>query len=157
MIATETLIQALNHNAFPAFLRGEKEYVVKGRDSYGDGTDAAVALYAVYKYFVSKPDSRINALLETTLIDLLKGNMHDILTAFSYFTIQFLEEMNETAPFYFKNESYRLLQKTIKDNAETLREYKAEEQYGKTLNEGAYEYMTRLGAYLNTQYGRKSS
>ena len=156
MNTVDILKEAISKNEFLEFLRGEKGYIVRGRDSYFNGTDKAVALNTIYEYYLSNPNSSINDILEKTLLNLLNSNEKDIMTSFAYFTTHYLAEQNKSAPFSFKNESYRILQNKIEENKEKLKVYKESAEYGKYLSEGAYEYAVNLGNYLNSEYYQKS-
>lgn len=149
----DRLQEALDNDTFLDFIKGKGEYFIPDRDQYRKGTtDTGRVIYHVYEYCRNNPNSNIGQLLETTLLDLLKGSEYDLMLSFDYSCQQFGFEASKLAPFRFHQESYRALQIGIEKNKKKLLKYKDWYEFGNYLEGGAYEWAQCVGQAENTKY-----
>ena len=152
-VRVNKLQKALDNDMFLDFIKGKGEYFIPDRDQYRKGTtDTGRVIYHVYEYCRNNPNSNIGQLLETTLLDLLKGSEYDLMLSFDYSCQQFGFEASKLAPFRFRQESYRALQIGIEKNKKKLLKYKDWYEFGNYLEGGAYEWAQCVGQAENTKY-----
>lgn len=154
MNTLEKLKLALSKNELKYFLEGKGDYNIRSREGFI--SDRSIALYSgIYEYYNLNPNSQIDIIFEKTLIDMLKENEFDIVTAFEYFWMQIKAEEKNESPFRFDLKSYEALKNAIFLNAEKLKNYKELTEYGSQLENGAYEYIEGIDKYFEDEYNHK--
>lgn len=146
--------KAIKTDSLKDLLVGNKNFNVPNQSGFI--TDKDVVLYGgIYGYYKKNPTSNINIKYENTLIEMLDGNLFELLNSFDYAFMQILSETMGIAPFKLNAEFYIKLKQKVELNKDVLKHYKEYVQYGANLSNGAYEYLENLNQYCEDNYGHK--
>ena len=142
-INRKSLLLAIKRNELDDFLVGRGVYSF-GFNPYRPGNsmlDLDNSMAEIYKYYIDKPDERIDLLLEKTLLEWLKWKSGiGVYAVFLVLSYQLIMEKLKKSPFNMnKKEVIEELRKnalTYKDKLKNRKEYE-----GENLVEGLWEAM----------------
>lgn len=151
---TSLVERALENDNLKDLLEGKNDFNIPNQSGFL--TDKDVVLYGgIYDYYKKFPEKQINKKYEETLIEMLNGELFDILNSLDYAFMQILSENMQIAPFKLSSDFYEMLRDTILKNMEELKQYREYEQYGANLQNAAYEYAQNLNKISEEEYGHK--
>ena len=150
----ELIDQAISKNEMIDFLKGNDNYFIPSRDGRST-TDVGAALYSgIHKYYVQNPCSSIKQLFVNAIEQMLSGTELEIMIAFEYLYLQLLAEIKNNSPFELDKACYEKLGRAVTSNADKLKQYKDNADYGSLNPNGAYEYIENIAKYFKDEYGR---